>query len=152
MYAKDFLPFLSISFKIGDKIPILKEINIFLDVPYTVEGRAGKTARLTGNIRILSEGKGGRTNGRTYACFQQAEADRVVVSVFEEIMSAVTMGDSVTLIGFGSFRAVESAPRTGRNPATGEAIRIPAVRKPKFVAGTYFREIVNKYEGIKDEE
>ena len=79
----------------------------------------------------------------------KAEADRVVVSVFEEIMSAVTMGDSVTLIGFGSFRAVESAPRT---PATGEAIRIPAVRKPKFVAGTYFREIVNKYEGIKDEE
>ena len=76
----------------------------------------------------------------------KAEADRVVVSVFEEIMSAVTMGDSVTLIGFGSFRAVESAPRTG------EAIRIPAVRKPKFVAGTYFREIVNKYEGIKDEE
>ena len=68
----------------------------------------------------------------------KAEADRVVVSVFEEIMSAVTMGDSVTLIGFGSFRAVESAPRTGRNP--------------KFVAGTYFREIVNKYEGIKDEE
>lgn len=82
----------------------------------------------------------------------KAEADRVVVSVLEEIMSAVTMGDSVTLIGFGSFRAVESAPRTGRNPATGEAIRIPAVRKPKFVAGTYFREIVNKYEGIKDEE
>ena len=41
----------------------------------------------------------------------KAEADRVVVSVFEEIMSAVTMGDSVTLIGFGSFRAVESAPR-----------------------------------------
>ena len=75
----------------------------------------------------------------------KAEADRVVVSVFEEIMSAVTMGDSVTLIGFGSFRAVESAPRTGR-------IRSPAVRKPKFVAGTYFREIVNKYEGIKDEE
>jgi len=44
----------------------------------------------------------------------KAEADRVVVSVFEEIMSAVTMGDSVTLIGFGSFRAVESAPPPGR--------------------------------------
>ena len=36
----------------------------------------------------------------------KAEADRVVVSVFEEIMSAVTMGDSVTLIGLGRFRAV----------------------------------------------
>lgn len=82
----------------------------------------------------------------------KAEADRVVVTVFEEIMSAVTMGDSVTLIGFGTFRAVESAPRTGRNPSTGEAIRIPSVRKPKFVAGTYFKDIVNKYEFAKDKE
>ena len=78
MYAKNFLLFLSVSFQIGVEISIFKEINIFLDVPYTVEGRAGKTARLTGSIRILSEGKGGRTDGRTYACFQQAEADRVV--------------------------------------------------------------------------
>ncbi len=76
----------------------------------------------------------------------KAEADRIVVSVFEEIMSAVTTGDSVTLIGFGTFRAVESAPRTGRNPSTGEAIRIPSVRKPKFIAGTYFKEIVNDFD------
>ena len=69
----------------------------------------------------------------------KAEADRVVVSVFEEIMSAVTMGDSVTLIGFGSFRAVESAPRTGRNPATGEAIRIPAVME--MAAGREIRRV-----------
>ena len=76
----------------------------------------------------------------------KAEADRIVVSGFEEIMSAVTTGDSVTLIGFGTFRAVESAPRTGRNPSTGEAIRIPSVRKPKFIAGTYFKEIVNDFD------
>lgn len=76
----------------------------------------------------------------------KAEADRIIVSVFEEIMSAVTTGDSVTLIGFGTFRAVESAPRTGRNPSTGEAIRIPSVRKPKFIAGTYFKEIVNDFD------
>ena len=77
----------------------------------------------------------------------KAEADRIVVSVFEEIMSAVTAGESVTMIGFGTFRAVESAPRTGRNPSTGQAIKIPAVRKPKFIAGTYFKDIVNDWKG-----
>ena len=73
----------------------------------------------------------------------KAEADRIVVSVFEEIMTAVTEGESVTLIGFGTFKAADSAPRTCRNPSTGEAIHIPAMRKPKFIAGTYFKEIVN---------
>lgn len=73
----------------------------------------------------------------------KAEADRIVVSVFEEIMTAVTAGDSVTMIGFGTFKAVDSAPRTGRNPSTGDAIKIPAMRKPKFIAGTYFKEIVD---------
>ena len=74
----------------------------------------------------------------------KAEADRIVVTVFEEIMSAVTAGDSVTLIGFGTFKAIDSAPRTGRNPSTGQSIHIPAMRKPKFIAGTYFKEIVNE--------
>lgn len=73
----------------------------------------------------------------------KAEADRIVVTVFEEIMEAVTEGQSVTLIGFGTFKATQCAPRIGRNPSTGEAIKIPAVRKPKFIAGTYFKEIVN---------
>ncbi len=73
----------------------------------------------------------------------KAEADRIVVTVFEEIMTAVTQGEAVTLIGFGSFKAVECAPRTGRNPTTGEAIQIPAMRKPRFTAGSYFKEIVN---------
>lgn len=73
----------------------------------------------------------------------KAAADRIVVSVFEEIMNAVTAGESVTLIGFGTFKAIDSAPRTGRNPSTGEAIKIPAMRKPKFIAGTYFKELVN---------
>ncbi len=73
----------------------------------------------------------------------KAEADRIVVSVFEEIMTAVTAGESVTMIGFGTFKAVDSAPRTGRNPSTGDAIKIPAMRKPKFIAGTYFKGIVD---------
>lgn len=74
----------------------------------------------------------------------KAEADRIVVTVFEEIMTAVTRGEPVTLIGFGTFRAVDCAPRTGRNPTTGEAIQIPSMRKPRFIAGSYFKDIVNE--------
>lgn len=73
----------------------------------------------------------------------KAEADRIVVTIFEEIMSSVTLGVPVTLIGFGTFKAVDCAPRTGRNPTTGDSIQIPATRKPRFIAGSYFKEIVN---------
>ncbi len=73
----------------------------------------------------------------------KAMADRLLVSVFAEIMQAVARGDDVTLIGFGTFKRVESAPRSGRNPNTGEHIVIPATRKPRFVVGSFFREIVN---------
>lgn len=78
------------------------------------------------------------TNG-----ISKAEADRIVVSVLDEIIQAVRQGDVVTLIGFGTFKAVECATRTGRNPSTGEAIAIPPVRKPKFVPGTFFKDVVN---------
>ncbi|MFR3635373.1 MAG: HU family DNA-binding protein, partial [Sutterella sp.] len=53
------------------------------------------------------------------------------------------LGVPVTLIGFGTFKAVDCAPRTGRNPTTGDSIQIPATRKPRFIAGSYFKEIVN---------
>ena len=59
----------------------------------------------------------------------KAEVDRIIVSALEEIISAVRCGESVTLIGFGTFKAVDCAPRTGRNPSTGESIRIPGTKK-----------------------
>ncbi len=74
----------------------------------------------------------------------KAQADRIVVSVFDEIIDSVVNGESVTLIGFGTFKPIDCAPRTGRNPATGESIAIPSVRKPKFIPGTYFKDLVNK--------
>jgi histone-like DNA-binding protein len=73
----------------------------------------------------------------------KAEVDRIIVSALEEIISAVRCGESVTLIGFGTFKAVDCAPRTGRNPSTGESIRIPGTKKPKFVPGTSFKELIN---------
>lgn len=83
---------------------------------------------------------------RVAACntASKAEVDRIIVSALEEIINAVRNGESVTLIGFGTFKAVDCAARTGRNPSTGEAIRIPAMKKPKFIPGTSFKELMNK--------
>ncbi len=83
---------------------------------------------------------------RVAACntASKAEVDRIIVSALEEIISAVRCGESVTLIGFGTFKAVDCAPRTGRNPSTGESIRIPGTKKPKFVPGTSFKELINE--------
>ena len=61
----------------------------------------------------------------------------------ETVVDEVAKGESVRLIGFGTFRCVETAPRTGRNPATGDTIHIPKTLKPKFVPGTSFRSIIN---------
>jgi DNA-binding protein HU-beta len=61
------------------------------------------------------------------------------------ITTAVTKGDTVQLIGFGSFSTGARAARTGRNPATGAEIQIAAAKTVKFVAGKAFKEAVNGY-------
>ena len=78
----------------------------------------------------------------------KTDIDRLLISCFEQIIDACAEGRTVTLIGFGTFEAVESAARTGRNPSTGQLIHIPAQRKPKFIPGTRFKETLNR----KDEE
>ena len=52
-------------------------------------------------------------------------------------------GDSVQLVGFGTFKSSKRAARTGKNPATGAAIKIPATTVPKFVAGAKFKAVVD---------
>jgi DNA-binding protein HU-beta len=59
------------------------------------------------------------------------------------ITAAVTKGDIVQLIGFGSFSTGARAARVGRNPATGAEIQIPAARTVKFTAGKAFKDAVN---------
>ena len=83
---------------------------------------------------------------RVAACntASKAEVDSIIVSALEEIINAVRNGESVTLIGFGTFKCVDCAARTGRNPSTGEAIRIPAMKKPKVIPGTSFKELLNE--------
>lgn len=58
------------------------------------------------------------------------------------IVKAVAKGDTVTLVGFGTFKSAKRAARTGRNPATGATIKIAASTSPKFSAGATFKAAV----------
>ncbi len=71
-------------------------------------------------------------------------AGEAVNAVFEGIASALEKGDSISLIGFGSFKVVKRAAREGRNPSTGEKIQIPASKGVKFTPGAPLKERVNK--------
>ncbi len=69
-------------------------------------------------------------------------ADAVVSATIESIMEAVSNGDKVTLVGFGSFEPRDRKEREGRNPKTGETMTIPATTVPAFSAGKAFKEKV----------
>ena len=74
----------------------------------------------------------------------KASADLALNVTIEAIIKAVTKGDKVQLVGFGTFGSGKRAARTGRNPATGAAIKIPASKTVKFTAGKAFKDAVNK--------
>ncbi len=57
--------------------------------------------------------------------------------------TAVTAGETVQLIGFGSFSTGARAARVGRNPVTGEAMQLPAAKTVKFTPGKLFKDVVN---------
>ena len=63
-------------------------------------------------------------------------------AVIETIVKAVAKGDGVSLVGFGSFKAAARAARDGKNPKTGEKIKIAATTVPKFSAGATFKAAV----------
>src|SRR5260370_35205591 len=65
----------------------------------------------------------------------KAQTGEILDATIEAITKAVTGGETVQLIGFGSFSPGNRAARTGRNPTTGAEIRIPAARTVKFAAG-----------------
>ncbi|MFD7079085.1 HU family DNA-binding protein [Streptomyces sp. NPDC059918] len=73
----------------------------------------------------------------------RASVNKVLDAALHTIKSAVAEGDSVQLIGFGSFAAGERAARTGRNPKTGEPMELAAARVVKFTAGKAFKDSVN---------
>ncbi|GAB4526235.1 MAG: HU family DNA-binding protein [Pleurocapsa sp.] len=76
------------------------------------------------------------------ATVTKKQADAVLSAAIETIMEAVSEGDKVTLVGFGSFERRERKEREGRNPKTGEKMSIPATKVPAFSAGKLFKEKV----------
>ncbi len=73
----------------------------------------------------------------------KAAASRTLDSILEAIVTAVASGDSVTLIGFGTFKPKKRPGRTGRNPQTGKEIKIAAATLPQFKPGATFKSTVN---------
>ena len=70
------------------------------------------------------------------------DAGIAVDAVFDAIADAVAKGDKVSLLGFGTFSVKERPAREGRNPATGESIKIPASKSPVFKAGKALKDKV----------
>jgi DNA-binding protein HU-beta len=73
----------------------------------------------------------------------KAAAGRFLDTLIDTIQTTVKEGDTVALIGFGTFKAVKRAARTGKNPRSGEPINIPAGTVPKFTAGANFKAVVD---------
>ena len=70
-------------------------------------------------------------------------AGEAVDAVFTAITACLKNGGSFTFQGFGTFKVIETAARTGVNPQTGAKIQIPAGKKPKFTASKSLKDIVN---------
>jgi len=70
------------------------------------------------------------------------DASEALATVLEEITKALSKGEDVTLTGFGTFKVGARAAREGRNPKTGEKIKIPAMKTPKFKAGKGLKDAV----------
>jgi DNA-binding protein HU-beta len=77
------------------------------------------------------------------ADISKAKAAQAVDGVTAAVTGALSKGDQVTLVGFGTFSVRERAARTGRNPRTGEEIKIAAAKIPAFKAGKALKDAVN---------
>jgi len=73
----------------------------------------------------------------------KADAGRAFESALEHLSRALARGETVQIVGFGTFAVASRAERTGRNPSTGEAITIKASKSPKFTAGKALKDAVN---------
>jgi len=79
----------------------------------------------------------------TQADISKAAAARALDAVIDGVTRSLEKGDSVTLVGFGTFAVGRRAARSGRNPRTGAEIAIKAARVPKFRAGQALRDALN---------
>jgi DNA-binding protein HU-beta len=77
------------------------------------------------------------------ADISKAAATRAMDGMIEAIIQAMQNGETVSILGFGTFSVRARAARTGRNPKTGEPMEISASRSPAFKAGKAFKDAVN---------
>ena len=77
------------------------------------------------------------------ADISKAAASRALEAAIDAITDALKNGDSVSLVGFGTFVATEREARTGRNPRTGVAIKIAKAKVPKFRPGKALKDALN---------
>ena len=73
----------------------------------------------------------------------KADADRNIAALIEIVTATLKKGDSVALVGFGTFEVRKRAARTGRNPRTGAAIKIKAAKVPNFRPGKGLKDALN---------
>ena len=81
-------------------------------------------------------------NAVAAAGFTKKDADKAVAAVFGAIEDALVKGDKLQLIGFGTFEVRERAAKEGRNPRTGETLKIAASKVPAFKAGAALKNAI----------
>jgi DNA-binding protein HU-beta len=74
----------------------------------------------------------------------KTDAERAIDATIKSITETLKKGDEVRLIGFGTFAVVDRPATEGRNPRTGQPLKIPATRLPKFRAGKQLKDAVCK--------
>ncbi len=76
--------------------------------------------------------------------FTKADTERMLETFMDVVRKSVKKGDEVKLVGFGTFAKLKRKARKGRNPQTGQEIKIPATWYPKFRPGTEFKNMLRK--------
>lgn len=79
----------------------------------------------------------------------KAAAGNALDAITSAITKAVSNGDTVTLVGFGTFKWSKRAARVGRNPQTGKELKIAATTVPRFTAGAGFKAAVSGKKAVK---
>ncbi len=73
----------------------------------------------------------------------KADAERNVAALIDVVTATLKKGDTISLVGFGTFKVNKRAARTGRNPQSGAALKIKAAKVPAFKAGATLKSVVN---------
>ncbi len=78
------------------------------------------------------------------AGISKKDAEKALKAFTDTVAAQLKKGDKIQLVGFGTFEVTKRAARDGRNPQTGETMKIKASKAPKFKAGKALKDLVNK--------